>query len=364
VRALATEIVGSRTQPIEQARALYDWVSTKITYGGNCVGVGTVVPREVDKVLDNRMGDCKDHATLLQALLSARGIKSEQVLINAGNEFQLPVIPQVGAVNHVLNYLPDFKLYVDATAKHMPFGVLPVQLRGKPVLHVGSWRGGTVTPVSVPARRQTTNSHLKLAADGSLSGTVKVQLQGDAAIDVRAWARQMPAQSRPDMVRDMLRGMGLNGQGRLEMPDASALTDEFELTLHIDRIDRFVSLPGPGAFHVYPLIGGTTVGRMVVPDDGEPARHDTACTSGIATEIYTIELPKGMKIAGLPPSKKLASSVQRYEASYTQKGQTLHIRRQLDDHTPVSVCPPSIGNEFKKLGGQVGDNLKAQVLYR
>jgi transglutaminase-like putative cysteine protease len=364
VRALATEIVGSRTQPIEQARALYDWVSTKITYGGNCVGVGTVVPREVDKVLDNRMGDCKDHATLLQALLSARGIKSEQVLINAGNEFQLPVIPQVGAVNHVLNYLPDFKLYVDATAKHIPFGVLPVQLRGKPVLHVGSPREGAVTPVSVPARRQTTHSRLKLAADGSLSGAVKVQLHGDAAIDVRAWARQMSAENKTDTVREMLRGMGLNGQGRLEMPDASALTDEFELTLHVDRIDRFVSLPGPGAFHVYPLVGGTTVGRMVTPDDGEPVRHDTFCTSGIATEIYAIELPKGMKIAGLPPSKKLASKVQSYEASYTQKGQTLHIRRQLDDHTPVTVCPPSIGNEYKKLGGQVGDNLKAQVLYR
>lgn len=364
VRALADEIVGARSQPIEQARALYDWVSTKITYGGNCVGVGTVVPRDVDKVLDNRMGDCKDHATLLQALLSAKGIRSEQVLINAGNEYRLPDIPRVGAVNHVLNYLPDFKQYVDATAKHQPFGVLPVQLRGKPVLHVGAWRDGAVTPVPVPARRQTTNSRLKLAADGSMSGTVKVQLQGDAAIDARAWARQMPVESRTEMVREMLRSLGLNGHGRLEIPDASALTDEFDLTLHVDRIDRFVSLPGSGAFHVYPLVGGTTVGRMVVPDDGEAVRHDSACTSGVATEIYTIELPKGMKVTGLPSSSKLSNSVQRYEASYVRKGQTLHIRRQLDDHTPVKVCPPGISNEYKKLGGQVGDNLRAQVLYR
>lgn len=364
VRALASEIVGQRSQPIDQARALYDWVSSKITYGGNCVGVGAVVPRDLDQVLDNRMGDCKDHATLLQALLSARGIRSEQVLVNAASEFRLPAIPQVGAVNHVLNYLPDFNLYVDATAKQQPMGVLSAQLRGKTALHVGTWREGAVIPAPVPARRQTTDSHLKLAADGSLSGTVKVQFKGDEAIGVRAWVRQLSAASRTDAVREMLRGQGFNGSGRLDLPDASALTDEYELTVHLDRVDHFVNMPGPGAFYVRPLVGGTTVIRMVDADDGEPERYDTPCTSGVATEIYAIELPKGMKITGLPPSVKISSSVQRYEASYTQRGRTLHVRRELNDHTPVAVCPPSISNEYKSLGGKVLNNLRAQVLYR
>ena len=364
LRALAQEVVGTRSEARDQARALYEWVSTKITYGGNCVGVGTVVPREVDKVLDNRMGDCKDHATLLQALLSARGIASEQALINAGNEYQLPAIPQVGAVNHVINFIPQFNLYVDATAKHQPFGVLPFPLRGKPVLHVGRWRDGAATPVPALARRQTTDSRLKLAPDGSLSGTVKVQYAGDAAIGMREWARQLPQESRPDMVRDMLRSMGLTGHGQVELAEATALSDEYELTLQLTRVERFVRLPGPGAFFVMPLVGGTTVGGMVQADDGEPVRHDTACTNGVAVETYVIELPKGMKISGLPPTAKLANSVQRFEASYVQKGQTLHIQRRLEDRTPTAVCSPAIGNEYRRLGGQVIDNLKAQVLYR
>jgi transglutaminase-like putative cysteine protease len=364
LRTLAQEIVGTRTDTREQARALYEWVSTKITYGGNCVGIGTVVPREVDKVLTNRMGDCKDHATLLQALLAARGIASEQALINAGNEYQLPKIPQVGAVNHVINYLPDMNLYIDATAKHQPFGVLPLSLRGKPVLHVDRWREGALTPVPAQARRQMTDSRLKLEADGSLSGTVKVHYEGDAGIAMREWARQLPQESRPDMVRDMLRGLGLSGQGSLELSDAAAMSDKFDLTLNLTRVERFLRLPGPGAFFVMPLVGGTTVGGMVQADDGEPARYDTACTNGLAAETYIIELPRGMKVSGLPPAAKLASSVQRYEASYTQKGQTLHIRRSFEDSTPTAVCSPSVGDEYRKLGGQVIDNLKAQVLYR
>jgi transglutaminase-like putative cysteine protease len=364
VRTLAQQIVGDRREVRDQARALYDWVSTQVTYGGNCVGVGTVVPRDLDKVLDNRMGDCKDHATLLQALLAARGIASEQVLVNAGNGYRLQAIPLVSAVNHVMNYLPDLKLYVDATAKHQPFGVLPPPLRGKPALHVDRWRDGAVTPVPALARSQTTDSRLKLAADGSLSGTVTVQYRGDAAIGMRQWARQLPQESRPDMVRDLLRSMGLSGQGSVDLPDATALDDSYQLTLKLDRVDRFVRLPGPGGFHVMPLAGGTTVGNMVQGTEGEPVQHDTACTNGVAEENYEIELPKGLTVTGLPPAARLASSVQRYEASTTRKGQTLLIRRRLEDRTPVAVCPPAIGNEYRRLGPQVIDHLKAQVLYR
>ena len=37
------------------------------------MGIGAVVPRDMDVVLDAKMGDCKDHATVMQALLASHG---------------------------------------------------------------------------------------------------------------------------------------------------------------------------------------------------------------------------------------------------------------------------------------------------
>src|SRR5208337_2253610 len=76
IRKLADQVTLNVHTPREQAKALYEWVATSIEYAGNCVGIGSVVPHEADLVLANRMGDCKDHVTLLQALLAAKGIAS------------------------------------------------------------------------------------------------------------------------------------------------------------------------------------------------------------------------------------------------------------------------------------------------
>ena len=95
IRSLAKEIIGAESDSREKARLLYEWVAQNITYAGNCIGVGAVVPHDTDFILDNRMGDCKDQATILQALLSAEGIKSTQALINAGSIYSLPETPTV-----------------------------------------------------------------------------------------------------------------------------------------------------------------------------------------------------------------------------------------------------------------------------
>jgi hypothetical protein len=99
-------------------------------------------------------------------------------------------------------------------------------------------------------------------------------------------------------------------------------------------------------------------------DRGDVADDPGACSSGTAIEEYSIELPKAMKVMSLPDKAKAANSVQRFEATYTVKGNVLQARRMFEDKTAVAVCPPDVLKAYRHMNGQVYDNLKAQVLYK
>ena len=123
-----------RSPPARAARLLYEWVSRNITYGGNCIGLGAVVPRDMDVVLDNKMGDCKDHDLAAghagRGGIQASGPDQRRRKVRPGED------PVPSLVNHVMNYLPDHKLR--RRNGQGPFGYLPESTYAKPVIHVGA----------------------------------------------------------------------------------------------------------------------------------------------------------------------------------------------------------------------------------
>lgn len=365
IAKLAGEIVKGKADSKEQARALYEWVATKITYGGNCIGVGAVVPRDIDLVLDNKMGDCKDHATLLQALLTATGIRSTQALVNAGSTYRLQRIPMVFGVNHVITYLPDFDLFVDSTSDSTPFGMLPFSDQDKPVLLVEGHRDGFRTPAAPASQsRQTVRSLMKVAADGSVSGSVEVIQAGRDAVATRAWARNMTREVEQDLVKNAFRRMGIIGSGTLEKDDPKALTDSYRYKASF-KAEKFMKTPGAGAFYIFPPISIAQPIISAAQSVMEPeADADIACMGGTMTEEFVIELPKGVKILSLPGDLKLGNELASYQASYKLKGATLTVKRVLEDRTKGNVCAPALIAKYRPLAEKIIDNLKEQVLYK
>lgn len=365
IQKLAADIVKDKTAPKDQARALYDWVATNITYAGNCIGIGAVVPRDLAFILDNKMGDCKDHATLLQALLAARGIPSTQALVNAGSTYRLAKIPVVSSVNHVITYFPAWDLYADSTSDSTPFGMLPLQDEGKPMLWVEGFKEGVKSPVSpVGSDRQTMKSVMKMSADGSVSGTVEVSQKGRSAVDTRAWTRKLTKEVEEDLVKNVFRGQGMIGQGKFEKADPAALIDTNHYKLRYSA-EKFIKLPGSGAFYIHPIFNTGNSIQSLLADSLEPeTQADVACSSGTATEEYVMELPKTLKVLAIPDDLTIKNQVVSYQARYRLKGNVLTVKRTLDDRTPGNICSPQTMLEYKKFADKVMDNLKSQVLYK
>lgn len=365
IRKLAADIVKDKTAPQDQARLLYEWVATNITYAGNCIGVGAVVPHDLAFVLDNKMGDCKDHATLLQALLAARGIKSTQALINAGAVYRLPKIPVVSTVNHVINYLPDFDRYLDSTSDSTPYGMLPFAIEDKPVLLVEGFRPGTTTPAApVGSNQEKVISKLKIARDGSMAGTVEVFQKGQSAAQMRAVMRRVSKEWQDDFVKDMFRSRGVIGAGTFARDDPAGLRDSYHYKVNFKR-EKFTRIPGPAAFSIDPLITGAMSISGMLASSVDPEKHaDVVCTSGKSIEEYVIELPAGVKILAIPDDLQVGNDLLAYAATYRIKNNVLTVTRSLDDRTRGNVCPPQVFMAYQKIAEKVRDNLSMQVLYK
>jgi len=170
LQALADEITTGISDRREQADALYRWVAQNIRYVAVYLGNGGLEPNSAQSILDNHYGDCKDHVTILEALLAAKGIASSPVLIGAGGGPTLPKIPVLGRFNHAITYIPEFDLYLDSTTAWARFGQLPEGDLGAPVMRT---RDATLarTPANTPERNATSMEvRFTFDANGNLRG--------------------------------------------------------------------------------------------------------------------------------------------------------------------------------------------------
>lgn len=367
IQLLADEISHGKNDRREIAKSLYEWVALNITYAGNCIGLGAVVPRDLDFVLDNKMGDCKDHATLLQALLTAKNISSTQALINAGSSYQLPKIPLVSMVNHVINYLPEWDLYVDSTSDSTPFGMLPFGDQDKPVLWVDGFKEGTKTPPSNGANNtQVMKTRIKINADGSATGDVSVVLKGSEAVESRASYRNLAPEMEKDLVKWVLKRSGLSGAGTFRKDDPKPLLDHFSYSAQF-KIETLLELPEPGAIVVRPILMSPSpisefTGYALM--DEEEMAPKVACWGANSLEEYEIEFPANIKILTMPRNLEIKNPTYRYAASYQKRKNTILIKREINDVTKGNVCTFEALKAYKTFAKEVSRNLRAQIVYQ
>ncbi len=365
IRVLAEAITHGMKSQREQAKALYTWVSKNINYAGNCIGTGSIVPHDTDMILDNKLGDCKDHAVLLQALLAAKGIESTQVLINAGSSFKLPEVPSMHVLNHVINYIPSLDLYADATSKHIPFGLLPMHESGKPAVHTADFTGIHKTPSSnFKINTSTMKMIIHIHEDGSADGETVNEETGILSSGMKAYMAHVEPNMEDYIVRSIIARSGFTGTGTLIKGDFQDLSDRYiyGAKYHITNI---ANMPGPGGFlitpifsHVLPLTYATAI--LSTPKQ----TIDSICFGGISSEEYVFVFPKNVKILTLPKDVHFDNGEERYDSTYRQEGKKITVVRKLEDRTPGPVCTPQDVNGFRLYAEKIFKDLRSQIIYQ
>ena len=243
VRSQADEIVRGQSSDMEKVRAMYEWVSRNIRYVSLSFGVGRYQPHSAEEVLQNRYGDCKDKATLLEALLEAEGFHGVPVLINSKADIDAEV-PTPLQFDHAFTFvsLNGHDYWLDPTVGVGPFGYLLPQLRGESAL-LAAGNGKSEmrkTPQDFP---YAALYELNVEGSQSESKDLDVKLSLDTRGDLEVLLRIGFMQMSPGQLTTVLQGMqnGANAASKagnvtfsdLKGSDASDTRNPFHVEIRL-----------------------------------------------------------------------------------------------------------------------------------
>ncbi|HQT86314.1 MAG: hypothetical protein B7Z58_13765 [Acidiphilium sp. 37-64-53] len=326
VKKLADEITGNKTGRAAMD-ALYDWAATHIRWVGIEPGLSGWIPAAAGHTLTRRYGDCKASETLLVALLKAKGIKAEPALIDGGSAvYRLTRRVNLGIIDHVIVYVPKYKLFLDPTSGFATPGELPVGDADKPVILASAHSSLARTPAGPASYIQQTAE--TIAPNGALHGSGTIHATGYTDWMMRDILDQLPKAAYPRVVKQVLSGEGLVGTGTFTAASADDLTKPFIVTDHW----RAPGYYDPGHIVVLRVHKGfafTAIGHYLATNASPSQLYPVKRAIGTLHFTTSLTLPAGYKVLATPESGTVKTSVGSFVQSATMHGTTLRLVQTL-----------------------------------
>lgn len=361
IQKLADSLTKGISDRREKARVLYDWVASHISYVNIVLGAGGFVPNEASEVLAMKYGDCKDHVMLLQAMLKAKGIDSTPVLINAISSFELPKAASPFNFNHMITYIPEFRMFTDSTSRYAPFGLLPDSDESKPVVLVDSGEVVTTPRSSPDMDSLRVMQTISLHDNGSADGDTEVTAKGEAAITMRALISALPQGRDADFFRAFL---GPGATGSIDRGDVETLKTDYSFKAHYS-VSNYVNLPGPGALPTRLGFSPLSFFSLIGSDLPEHRTLPYACNSMDAEDDVTMTMPSTMEIVSLPKAiDSQADGLHLQSTNEVLPGNKLHRRTVLRAVHDSEICDAAAYNASRETLMGMISGLKAQALYK
>ncbi len=368
VAALADQLTAGESNPREQTKKIYEWVTAHVRYIGIELGQGTMVPHDVDEILTYGYGDCKDHDLLVRALLKAKGIASQSVLINATNAYTLTQVPTFIQLDHVITYVPDLKLFLDSTTPTTPFGSLPYYEYGKPVIFVSADGAALGTmPVLPPglASEYTTNV-MHLSATGVLTGTMTTTAEGPSSIMLRLMGLAIQASGSEKVAAAELAARGYKGgTGRLSAGPPMVPGRGYTISGNFTIPGWAAWLTGqkvsimPVGLRILNLTGDGPMGSFASINSKDMS--PTPCFSIHQSEDNSLEIPPDTIFAAVPGDARVMTENVQFTAHWTQSNNTLSVHREFISKIDQPLCTGAVRQKMARTLLEIATSYLGQI---
>lgn len=315
---------------MEKIRIVYDFITENIRYSSVPFRQSPLVPQDARDVLINRIGDCKDVATLCIAMLREAGITAHHVLVNTSDQGSNANILPTIAFNHAIAAVETKQglLYLDLTANNFPFGSAPepdvdaFTLLIKPSVNTPAY----LTKQHFSPNNISRSTIITLASDNSITVKHTAKRTGSESAGVRYFYRDRSPEDRqkiyaqglakdfPNMTLKRLQFSGLDS-----LSSSVTTESEFEVRDYVGESGKFRFLKLPWADKLEPdeaLSSDKRIYPLVLH-----SREDTL------REQITVKLPKGIVVEELPKRTRFTGSAADHSITYTLSGNSLVATR-------------------------------------
>ncbi|MFZ6766026.1 DUF3857 domain-containing transglutaminase family protein [Undibacterium sp. Di26W] len=360
IKAKTAELTKGINNPRDKAYAIYDWVRKNIRYVAVYIGNGGLVPHNADEILDNLYGDCKDHTSLMEAMLAAAGIDSTPVLINSGDSFKLSPVANLGQLNHAITFIPSLNLYLDSTAIDVNHGYLPFSVWDKPAILTRTGEIGR-TPTK-EFFKTSSNYKVNISTEGAAQFEFAREDTGQSAEPTRYEQSNWRINDQELAVENILKGYGMTGKGTVQLGDLKGSQDQYEFKLK-GKVDNWTYLPGTvGIAANSSLYAGMANSIYGLTAEVERTQ-DFICPENNFVEEAVYQFPAQAKILYVPKDVDMRTAFFEYQAKYTHNDKQVIIKRTFKSGKEGSrVCTPNDHQAMQATIKKMVQDLRSQFI--
>jgi hypothetical protein len=353
VDSIVKQSAGNETEIL---RGTYSWVQQNIKYIAFENGLGGQIPREANDVFTKKYGDCKDLASLITFMLKNAGIKSYLTWVGTRDlPYSYNDLPLGYASNHMIAavYYQGKWVFIDGTAKHIPFGIPSAFTQGKEGLIAISPDSFVVEVIPImPTTYSYSNTVMDMKLDGTtLKGNGKLELAG---YNHSSWAGSLYYVGT-DKLEKSMKDMLSVGNNKFEVTSISysnlynndsslSFQYGFNLPSYVKFIDNdiYINMHLRKTYSDYKI---DTTGNRKIARDFSYTWLDEA--------TFSIDIPEGYKVKKMPANTSHIGQHLSYAFTYTLQNNKI-IFHKSSSYDKLTVDAP----EFEEWNKQIDEIIK------
>lgn len=342
VHALVDNIKDER----EKVRLLYRYMQERTRYVSIQLGVGGFQPFDATYVSTKGYGDCKALSNYMYALLKEAGIRSNYILVKAGDG-NTDLVEDFAAnqFDHVILCVPSANskdtIWLECTNQTAPFGYLGEFTNNRPVLLIGE-DGGTL--VRTPDYKLEQNQQRRILKavineEGDLKGTSFTKLTGLQQDWYHGLVHSVSQERQLEILKERLSlpSYDITSFRYSEHPDerpVPAMDESLEIT-----VTGYASISGKRLF-----ITPNVLNRATYKLDEETERKAPINLSMAYRDVDTVEItvPDGYTAESVFNDVNLESPFGKYTATVKVEGNRIRyirVREQKEGLFPAKEYP-------------------------